>query len=278
MLPITIGADPEFFLESKLSGGLKSAVNQVGGTKAQPKELSRAGFFIQEDNVAVEFNIPPAKTLKAFVESIDWSMKTISATVGEIHLRPKISAAEIFPPYELLDPRAQEFGCDPDFNAWFEGAVNGRPLAKNQCLRTCSGNIHVAIHRKVKSKEEKEKLIWSMVKGMDLYLSVPAVMMANDGIRRELYGKAGAFRYQNHSPIAWEHRVLSNFWIQSPELAGWVYKQTIRAVNHVWKLGPKKFEKWLTTDDLSAKIQHCINQSDVNLAQTLINDYDLVTV
>jgi hypothetical protein len=274
-LPITVGADPEFFLVSKLSGGLTSAINQVGGTKEQPKELSRPGFFVQEDNVAVEFNIPPAKTLKEFVDSVDWSIKEITSAVNEKHLRPKISAAEIFPPYELLDPRAQRFGCDPDYNAWFEGAMNGSPQAKNYCLRSCGGHIHVGVKRRTENKEQK---VWDMVRAMDLYLGVPAVMMDTDVARRELYGQAGAFRYQTYAPLAWEYRVLSNFWISSPELAGWAYKQTIRAVNHVWKLGHKKFEKLLATDELGDKIQDCINKSDVTLAQHLITDYDLVTV
>jgi hypothetical protein len=36
-----------------------------------PRALGeRTGFFVQEDNVAVEFNIPPAKTLAEWCESI----------------------------------------------------------------------------------------------------------------------------------------------------------------------------------------------------------------
>ena len=278
MLPITLGCDPEFFLESSLNGTLKSAINQVGGSKEEPRLLSRPGFYVQEDNVAVEFNIPPARTLKAFAESIDWSIKEITKEVKNKHLKPRFSAAEIFPPYELLSPKAQEFGCDPDYNAWQDGGMNGRPEAKNRLLRSCGGHIHVGIDRKLKSEEEKQQRIWDFVRAMDLYLGVPAVMMDADVTRRELYGHAGAFRYQTYAPLAFEYRVLSNFWINNPETVSWVYTQTLRAVNHVWKLGHKKFSKFLEQNNLHTGIQTCINSSDVFLAQRLIDDHNLEVV
>ena len=56
-MAIFFGCDPEFFLKDK-TGKFISAIGLVGGSKEEPKAIGN-GCFVQEDNVAVEFNIPP---------------------------------------------------------------------------------------------------------------------------------------------------------------------------------------------------------------------------
>ena len=59
----TIGADPELLLLTA-TGLPKSAIGLIGGTKQNPKPFGIG--HVQEDNVMVEFNIPPANNRHEF--------------------------------------------------------------------------------------------------------------------------------------------------------------------------------------------------------------------
>ena len=58
---------------------------------------------------------------------------------------------------------------------------------------------------------------------------VYTVVWDTDDQRRQLYGKAGAFREQPHGV---EYRTLSNFWIFSKDLISEVYDRIQAAINH----------------------------------------------
>jgi hypothetical protein len=280
---ITIGADPEFFLEQ--NGNLKSAIGRIGGVKEAPRPLGRDGFAVQEDNVAVEFNIPPAITMESFIESIEWSMKRISEEVSVFGYKPSKLASALFPPAELSDPRALQFGCDPDFNAWHGGRRNPKPRAKSERLRSCGGHVHVGYP----SDTPIDRL--RLIQLMDLYLGVPSVIMDADQGRRELYGKAGAYREQ---PYGVEYRTLSNFWLHDIKYQRWVYEQTQRAVDmalgfgppsgelhqvgSTWVQKPDAFDVFMESRDLCDEIQHTINMGDIDRAQVLIAHHDLSIV
>ena len=75
---ITIGADPELFLINPDNNTLVSAIDKFGGTKDIPVPLGIGdGYNVLEDNVMVEFNIPPAFTADRFVEYIQKSLNKI---------------------------------------------------------------------------------------------------------------------------------------------------------------------------------------------------------
>lgn len=268
---ITIGADPELFLVR--NGDFISSIGLIGGSKHNPRALGdKPGFFVQEDNVAVEFNIPPAKTLAEFCDSIQYGYTQITKEVEAFGVRPEAIASAIFPPTQLEDPAAQQFGCDPDFNAWKNGRRNPRPRAKNPRLRSCGGHIHVGLPSDMVVDKHRA------IQLMDLYLGVPSVMMDEDQQRRQLYGKAGAYRDTDYG---FEYRTLSNFWLSRPELVEWAYTQTIRAINRAAKFGmrPEKgkddYAEFMERYDLCDQIQKCINKGNVNLSQRLVTHYDL---
>ena len=138
MIKFSIGADPELFLTQ--AGSYKSAVGLIGGSKWSPKPIDKLGNAILEDKVAVEFNIEPATSFDAFRASIT---KVLD------HLREKLPGYEFsqesavsFPKEELNTPQAQEFGCEPDFDAWRE-CENQKPQAPDPNLRSCGGHIHI---------------------------------------------------------------------------------------------------------------------------------------
>jgi hypothetical protein len=269
---ITVGADPEMFLVSA-DGNLCSAIDRIGGHKENPRPLGREGFFVQEDNVAVEFNIPPASECSAFVESIHWAKRKIEEEVSVYGMKPSSIAAALFPAVELTDPRALTFGCDPDFNAWKKGKRNPKPRASNLRLRSCGGHIHIGFPK-------KDIHTLRLIQLMDLYLGVPSVMMDEDTMRRELYGKAGCFRDQAYGV---EYRTLSNFWLRDQATTAWAFDQTLRAVAKAAEFGlpknrngrPDDYSKFMETHDLGDEIQACINNSSPELAQKLIANHDL---
>ena len=270
MTKVTIGADPELFLMRE--GELKSSIGLIGGSKYEPRPLGdKLGFFVQEDNVAVEFNIPPAETLQAFCDSIAYGKEQLTNEISKYGFSLAIKASAIFPESQLLNPAARNFGCDPDYNAWKNGRRNPRPRAKDSRLRSCGGHIHIGYPED--SNLDKRRL----VQLMDLYLGVPSVIMDDDNQRRQLYGRAGAYRDTDYGL---EYRTLSNFWLRSSELTAWAYTQTIRAVNRATQFGKPDgnkdhFTTFMGDYSLGTDITKSINKGNVNLAHKLSVHYDL---
>lgn len=62
---ITLGTDPELFL--KKDNKIISAIGKIGGSKSEPQAISDDGHFIQEDNVAIEYNIPACKKVEDWI-------------------------------------------------------------------------------------------------------------------------------------------------------------------------------------------------------------------
>jgi Phage phiEco32-like COOH.NH2 ligase-type 2 len=255
-----IGADPEIFLIDA-HGALVSAIGKIGGSKENPLPVEELGngFAIQEDNVAVEYNIPAADSSDELVKNINAMMGYLQTKVGGMGLAFSQQSAVFFPKKQLKDPRALEFGCEPDFNAWTLG-VNPRPRADDPTLRSCGGHVHVGCN--LNSMEDIAKA----VRRMDLALAVPACVLDKDGLlRKQLYGKPGAFRPK---PYGFEYRVLSNFWIFKDTHIDWVWKATEKALSLM--------DTPIEND--SELIFNAINNNDEVLAAGLMEKYNLVGV
>lgn len=252
-----IGCDPEIFLINA-AGAFISSIGIIGGSKEQPRPLPIGdGYAVQEDNVALEFNIPPASSAEELDKNINNVLSYLSEEVRQHALTFSNSSAVSFPRDQLMHPKAMEFGCDPDFDAWKDGAPNPRPSAKDKALRTCGGHVHVG--HKFNSRAE----VISFIQYMDLYLGVPSVLKDNGELRKELYGKAGAFRFK---PYGTEYRSLSNFWIFSKELRTWVFESTSTAMD-AWQAGK------VNMSEVGPYIQEAINTNNKQLAQELITTY-----
>ena len=253
MVSFKIGCDPEFFL--KHNGSYKSAVGLIGGSKKKPLKIDKDGSAILEDNVAVEFNTKPANSVEEFRAGIH---KVLD------YLRDKLTGFEInqdsaafFPEAELDTPQAQEFGCEPDFDAWRQ-CVNEKPKAADKTLRSCGGHIHVG------SSVAKSDPI-SVIRAMDLFLGVPSVLLDSGTLRRELYGKAGCFRFKKYGC---EYRTLSNFWIFDDNLISWAYTGTQRALDFVKKGS-------VILPEHHFKIQRAINTGNQEDCFELIKHYGI---
>jgi len=257
---ITVGTDPEVFLESKKSG-IISAIGLVGGTKENPIPVTKGA--LQEDNVLAEFNIDPAHSPKEFITNIKTVMSQLENKVNPHKLRVLSSHRFTQSMLESLGEKALTFGCDPDINAW-DGETNESPSAYTT-LRTAGGHVHVGF----KVDKEDSQTRFNVIKLMDIYLGIPSVLLDGDTERRSMYGKAGACRIKEYGV---EYRTLSNFWLQSEKHMKWVYSQSIRAVKN------KDYVDEIIDRYSSDEIQNTINNSDVEKAESIVSDLQLELV
>lgn len=254
MQKFTIGCDPEIFLLSS-QGQFKSVIGLLGGDKWHPVKLSEVGHAALEDNVAVEFNIPPCNSFEDFKREVQATMQMVKAKLpNDLHFSH--DSAVSFPDVELQTDAAWVFGCEPDYNAWAM-CENDPPQAEDKNLRSAGGHIHVGSEIARVNPVE-------VVRAMDLFLGVPSIKLdVNGGLRRKLYGGPGAFRFK---PYGVEYRTLSNFWIFADDLIQWAYEGTKKALDFVHSGNE-------ITDEHGQLIQNAILHNDLNAYQQLHEVY-----
>ena len=248
-----LGTDPEVFLQDN-AGKLVSVIGLINADKWNPLQIPDMpkGFTLQEDNVSLEYGIPPASTPEEFIHHIRAVMERSKAWVPGLSFS-NLSCA-IFPEDQMKHPAAHVFGCEPDYCAW-TGTVNRKPQPPHEFMRSAGGHIHV----------ETAENPWRVIMGMDLYLGVPSVLMDKGEDRKQLYGKAGACRIKSYGP---EYRTLSNFWIFEDRLIDWVWRNTARTLGNLD----------VAFEDYSDVIQQCINNNDKTLAKELVDSFSLEVV
>jgi hypothetical protein len=247
------GADPEVLLQDK-NGSPVSVIGYINADKWNPMQIPdmEPGYTLQEDNVSLEYGIPPAASANAFVESIQRVMAKSLEYIPELSFS-KLSCV-IYPEEQMRHPLAHIFGCEPDFNAW-TGKVNEKPEPPHPLMRAAGGHIHV----------ETTRVAEELARAMDLYLGVPSVIMDQGYLRKTTgYGNCGAYRKKSYGV---EYRTLSNFWIFDEKLIRWVWRNTERSINS-------------TTDVLAEQdmILEAINNNNKEVAQALVDLYHLEVV
>jgi len=267
----TIGTDPEFFLK-KGDEFVSSQSAKIQGTKHEPVALKNGGT-IQRDNVAVEFATEPATDGKDFVDKVK------SCLVDTYNMLPKghdliVEPSATFDKVHLTDPEAQEFGCDPDFNA-YTVSMNEKPWCGDSGFRSCGAHIHVGcLGSDGKAMKGLEFLLQFdgkilAIKSMDLFHGTISTVLDNSNAavkRRELYGKAGAHRPTDYGV---EYRVLSNYWMKSPELVMLMDGLTRDAMALIVDDKLQKILDIVGEDEL----QNVINNGLVVDAQKIVENY-----
>lgn len=250
---ITIGADIEVFLQDINTKEIVSAEGIIKGTKEEPHQFKDGGFATSLDNVMAEFNIAPAKSSKEFnmniLEALDYIKSVIPANLTTLPL----PSARIDGKW-LQTPNALLFGCEPDYNAWEGGVVNQKPNCMTiPSLRSCGGHVHIGY------KDPNNLHTMELIRAMDIFIGLPSIIQEPDNERKQLYGKAGAFRFK---PYGGEYRTVSNYYLQSNNLTEWVFNSTMEAIEFVNKDMPINEEE-------AMGIQAAINHNDRKLAETL---------
>lgn len=254
-----LGADPEVFICATKGKRLFSSCGKIGGTKSEPLQIPGlpVGFTIQEDNVAVEFGIPPCSTAGQFSEAIRLvQLRGIDYVREKMHQTAGVSfsglSCTVFPKKELVHPGALIFGCEPDYNAW-TGTMNPAIILENDAMRSAGGHIHV------ETTLDKTTL----VKALDVTIGCATLLLESDGaLRRALYGKAGAFRPK---PYGIEYRVPSNFWIFESYLVQSMWNR----VHHAMTL----IEEGVNFSYLGNRIQHAINTNNTIEAGKILEKF-----
>ena len=248
-----LGTDPEVFLQDQ-NGKLVSAIGLINRGKWDPLQIPdmEVGFTLQEDNVSLEYGVPPAASAEEFRHHIRAVMERSKDWLPGLTFS-KLSCA-IFPEDQMEHPAAHVFGCEPDYCAW-TGQINTKPEPPHKFMRSAGGHIHV----------ETQKDPWRVVKAMDLFLGVPSVLMDSGEERKKLYGTAGACRIKSYGP---EYRTLSNFWIFEDKLIDWVWRNTARTLDNLE----------LPFEDHAEAIQHCINTNDKGMASAMVKMFNLEVV
>jgi len=144
---------------------------------------------------------------------------------------------------------------------------------------------------KVKYKSDEYGVLLALrkplqtVKFIDLFTAIPSVLLdPGEGgkARRELYGKAGSFRY---TPYGLEYRTLSNYWMADIALFALVTGLSRFAINlsgavlmknnacelRLLKAG-RQVLRWLNKETNLSKLQQAINENDFNLAKEIYNE------
>ncbi len=247
---------------------LISAVPVLGN---KGKKLPHGHIFF--DNVLAEFTVTPADNKADFVKNITANMGAAKRIFELEGIEVKMNASSNYPKSELQTAEAQQFACNPDFDA-YELAQNEITIEAHETdFRTAGGHIHFAHEWFGECEEDNDnaRRVVEMIKMMDLYLGVPSIL--KDGSvesvgRRALYGKAGAHRWLPEYPGG-EYRTLSNFWTKDAEGVAWAYEQTEKCLSLVVR---DETVSSLQFDE--EEVRRIINFGDAGAAQKIVGKLD----
>lgn len=250
---LSLGADPEWFLSNGKTP--VSAIGKIGGSKQNPLQMEGLppGFTVQEDNVALEYNIPATTSVGKWLDYHELAQDYIKRKLKELKLKPQITGSAQFSDAELDTPAAWIFGCDPDYCAW-TGRPNPRPHSDNPNLRSAGGHIHLG---NLDWMNKVEKCLFTRF--LDLYVGIPLMILDNDDSRRVLYGKAGALRFKSYGL---EYRTPSNVWTRS--------SRTIRAVAEA---AAKAYDSYALGGSIPKEVKEVLDSGDRTGGKTLLEKH-----
>lgn len=258
---IAYGADPEVFWVK--DGHPQSVEGLIGGTKRQPLPMDGLpdGYYVQEDNVAAEYNIPPAKTADQFSVHVARGLRYIEKLAKQNKCHLAVVSAMYFPWEQLKTQQAQTLGCEPDYDA-YTLERNPTPIAPID-WRSAAGHVHISW---LDPEEDQRQAVGICC---DAFLGVPSLLETPKTPRRELYGKAGAIRLKDYGV---EYRVLDNFWITKKEYRKHLVDATQMMFARLNKYRELFVENLLEAED---EIKTCINTHDKDMALWLMGKFDI---
>lgn len=217
-----LGCDPEYILTKKRVPF--SSIGLIGGSKIAPLDVKDGA--LQEDNVLAEININPSTNENLWDYRIASVTKQLKKMLPNDVIISKLTTAR-FPEEQLLHPQAQEFGCEPDMNAW-NGRFNAPPKPPAFDFRSAGGHIHIGLDRNTSSVE-----LQRIVRCLDTVVGLQSLLVDPDKERRLFYGKAGSMRKK---PYGLEWRTLSNFWVFSSYDRRWIFQTVSWCIHNVEKI------------------------------------------
>lgn len=239
MREFLVGADPELFV-MKMHDGCNlnpvSAHNLMPGTKENPVRVDYGA--IQVDGVAAEFNIDPASSAEEFSlfrEAVVNQMLDVIRENGSYHLVAQPTAFFDQEYFDSLPAGVKVLGCTPDYNAWT--LRTNEPPHTDQPFRTGGGHLHVGWGNFFDDTSRDNDHFMDCVdavRQLDMILFPISHLWDRDQKRRELYGKAGAFRSKQYGV---EYRPLSNAWVGNEKIERWLFETIQRSMGLLFNEG-----------------------------------------
>lgn len=212
MKQILIGSDPEFFIENKKKEFINAyhlnMVHPVCGDKLNP--ITTPFGAVQIDGMCVEINTKPTSSEIIFGNLIergkDYIKDKFNCNISKESVK-KFNEGFL----ETQHPGSIELGCDADFDGWNNAEINDMPDMFLP-IRTAGGHIHIGWTNDTRPYSNLHlDMCCDVARQMDYVLGLWSLSLDKNGTqRRELYGKAAAFRPKHYGV---EYRTLSNFWI-----------------------------------------------------------------
>jgi hypothetical protein len=216
---ITIGADPELFVEKH--GRFVCAHGLIPGDKTTPFKVPNGA--VQVDGMALEFNIDPVSSFAEFDLKLKSVMGKLKEMVSGFEFLKSVTV-EINP--EDFSEELLAIGCNPDINAYTQD-FNPSPDPSTR-LRSAGGHIHIGgIYKEDQTEASRFNEGLRLVRLLDKYLGVYSLLWDKDDTRRKIYGLAGSCRLKSYGI---EYRTLSNQWIFDDQISKFVFNQANRAV------------------------------------------------
>lgn len=244
-MKITVGCDPEIFVTQK--GQFRSAHGLIPGTKDKPHPVPHGA--VQVDGMALELNTDPVDNADDFVRNIKSVMNSMQEMVPGYEFAIVPSCKFNGNHFRAQPDEAKELGCTPDYDAY---TLKENPRPDNTTtMRTASGHVHIGFCEGANPTDPDHIVrCATLVKQLDFYLGLPSLFWDKDHTRRQMYGRAGAFRPK---PYGVEYRVLSNAWLLTEERMRFVFDMTVQAVTDLIE-GRRAFEsagRWSATFEIN---------------------------
>lgn len=224
---ITMGADVEFFFMNPTTGAVVPS-DQLLPSKRKPLKVAghkgklydESGYplgILHVDGIQGELTVAPSGCRSWILDYMRDGLVAARKIADEKGL--VLSTASCVPtPEEILSVATEEgvaFGCDPDFAAWDNGAVNINEIYPRQHYQRYAGcHLHLGIPEKYDDED-----VVNIVQLLDMYLGCSLVLLERDdptvAQRRAVFGKAGVFRYTKYGL---EYRVPSARLLNHPYL------------------------------------------------------------
>lgn len=259
-----IGCDPELFVRN--DSGFVTAHGLIPGDKKAPHKVERGA--IQVDGMAVEFNIDPVdyRDFEAFnnnIVDVLGQLKKALPTGHKIQCLPTVVFDKDY--YDNVVPEdAKELGCDPDFCAYSADPFEPNPRPDSATsLRSAAGHIHIGWGADIPTDNiDHLEICRSFVKNLDVFVGLTMTLIDDDGERRKLYGRAGAYRPKSYGV---EYRTPSNKWLRSVGSRRFIHSMVTRAIEDM-----KRGSKAACFKYGEGGIAAIINSGDVKAAEEVL--------
>jgi len=233
---ITIGSDPEFFIQDEVGTPISSIII-AEGTKKSPKYIGD-GFYVLRDNLALEGNVPIATNREDFINNIKHLKNYFNLKLEEYGCRLLLVGEVEFEEYIAHSEEGLEFGCSNVVYAWqnryfsseniLDIATKPSPQLIDSNIRTAGFHIHIGYT--IKNPHFMKEMYDTLVARLfDLFIVLPSLQIKREEYRVLNYGLLGNYRSTSYGL---ECRALSAFFTDDKYL-GWIYDQVVKLFEYI---------------------------------------------